>query len=155
MSSLRNLGYGDIDKPKHPAAYKLEKKGEELMGLLDHLDIKQVVAIGHDCIRNFLDCQAVILVINTRGDHSSSDQWPTTSPNNLRTSYIVLDIVYLAPGSTGALSADAINDATTRLIGYTVFGCWHLFEAANVAELMDRAICSLPLYLLFKSTAKA
>ena len=49
------LGYGGTHKPKDPAVYKLKKMGEELMGLLDHLDIKQVVAIGHDCFRNFVN----------------------------------------------------------------------------------------------------
>lgn len=42
------LGYGDTDKPKDPAAYKLKQMGEEVMGLLDYLEIGQVVGVGHD-----------------------------------------------------------------------------------------------------------
>lgn len=42
------LGYGDTDKPKDMAAYRLKKMSEEVIGLLDHLKIDKVVGVGHD-----------------------------------------------------------------------------------------------------------
>ena len=50
------LDYGDTDKPEDPAAYKLKKMGEEMSSILDHLDIKQAVGFGHDCIRYCAVC---------------------------------------------------------------------------------------------------
>lgn len=62
-------------------------------------------------------------------------------------SYIFLDIGYIPPFINENFSIDAFNDASTKAIGYPVFGYWYFFEADDSAELMDRDVCPLPLAL--------
>jgi len=42
------LGYGGTDKPKDPAEYTPKKLCDDLVALLDLLQVKSVVVIGHD-----------------------------------------------------------------------------------------------------------
>ena len=42
------LGYGGTDKPHEKEAYKLKKMCGEVLGILDHHGIKEVIGIGHD-----------------------------------------------------------------------------------------------------------
>lgn len=42
------LGYGGTDKPKEPEAYRLKKMSDEIVGILDHHEIKEVIGVSHD-----------------------------------------------------------------------------------------------------------
>ena len=42
------LGYGGTDKPSQLEPYKLKQMSEDIIGLLDHHGIKEVIGVGHD-----------------------------------------------------------------------------------------------------------
>lgn len=42
------LGYGGTDKPEVLEAYRLKSMSDDMASLLDHLQIKEVLAVGHD-----------------------------------------------------------------------------------------------------------
>lgn len=42
------LGYGETDKPTDLEAYRLKTMTDDVVGILDHHQIEQVVAVGHD-----------------------------------------------------------------------------------------------------------
>ena len=42
------LGYGNTDKPSALESYRLKRMCEDLASILDHHQIKEVIAVGHD-----------------------------------------------------------------------------------------------------------
>lgn len=42
------LGYGGTDKPTDVGSYRLKKMAEEVLSIVDHHGIKQIVGIAHD-----------------------------------------------------------------------------------------------------------
>lgn len=63
-------GYGDTDKPKDAAAYKLQKMVKELCVVLITWISKRWLASATIDIIYFIGCRVIILAIKTSGDHS-------------------------------------------------------------------------------------
>ncbi|KAL6716818.1 hypothetical protein ACLMJK_004730 [Lecanora helva] len=110
------LGYGGTDKPEDLEAYRLKKMCGEVIGILDHHGIKEVVGVGHDW-GSFLLSRMV-------------NYHPTRFLK-----YIFLDVAYSPP--TGAFDLDAINATTEKALGYPIFGYWYFFNDADAGKLMD------------------
>lgn len=52
-----------------------------------------------------------------------------------------LDIAYAPPNADG-FSVDSINERTTEMIGYPVFGYWHFFKDEDSGDLMTDKVSS-------------
>ncbi|KAL8750491.1 MAG: hypothetical protein Q9199_007035 [Rusavskia elegans] len=113
------LGYGGTDKPSQLEAYKLKQMSEDIVSLLDHHDIKEVIAVGHDW--------GSFLLSRLANYH----------PERIL-AYIFLAVGYKPPYDH--FDVDVINDLTQRRFGYPIFGYWHFFNSAEAADIMTEQI---------------
>lgn len=109
------LGYGGTDKPSELEAYRLKTMTDDMAGILDHHEIKEVVAVGHD--------------------------WGATLTSRIAYYHPerVLAYAFLAVGHTappGYFDVDVINNQTEQLLGYPIYGYWYFFNATDTAEIM-------------------
>ncbi|KAJ0126235.1 Uncharacterized protein HZ326_30657 [Fusarium oxysporum f. sp. albedinis] len=99
--ALDLLGYGESSKPTDVNAYRLKPMSDEVIELLDHLDLKTVVGIGHDFGATLLSRMAAY--------HSS--RWEA--------------LVFLAVGPPRLgtpFDVDMINTMTKQFLGYEMLG---------------------------------
>ncbi|KAM5524150.1 2OG-Fe(II) oxygenase [Fusarium oxysporum f. sp. phaseoli] len=99
--ALDLLGYGESSKPTDVNAYRLKPMSDEVIELLDHLDLKTVVGIGHDF--------GATLLSRTAAYHPS--RWET--------------LVFLAVGPPRLgtpFDVDMINTMTKQFLGYEMLG---------------------------------
>lgn len=95
------LGYGESSKPTDVNAYRLKPMSDEVIQLLDHLDLKTLVGIGHDFGATLLSRMAAY--------HPS--RWEA--------------LVFLAvgPPKLGTpFDVDMINTMTKQFLGYEMLG---------------------------------
>ncbi|KAL8906814.1 MAG: hypothetical protein Q9207_001802 [Kuettlingeria erythrocarpa] len=109
------LGYGGTDNPTELERYSLKSMSNDIASLLDHLDIAEVVAVGHDWGSFLLSRLA-----NYHPDRISA--------------YAFLDVGYKPP--LGRFDVDELNDETERTLGYPIFGYWHFFNSPDGADIM-------------------
>ncbi|KAL7760933.1 hypothetical protein ACKLNR_007468 [Fusarium oxysporum f. sp. zingiberi] len=99
--ALDLLGYGESSKPTDVNAYRLKPMSDEVIELLDHLDLKTVVGIGHDFGATLLSRMAAY--------HPS--RWEA--------------LVFLAVGPPRLgtpFDVDMINTMTKQFLGYEMLG---------------------------------
>ncbi|KAL8869462.1 MAG: hypothetical protein Q9174_004256 [Haloplaca sp. 1 TL-2023] len=88
---------------------------EDLASILDHHQIKEVIAVGHDWGSNLLS-----RMVNYQPDRVSA--------------YVFLDVGYSRP--VGEFDVDMINKMIQERIGYTTFGYWLFFNAQDCGEII-------------------
>ncbi|CAL8579872.1 hypothetical protein XPA_005602 [Xanthoria parietina] len=110
------LGYGATDKPQEKEAYRLKKMCGELVEILDICGLETVVGVGHDW--------GSFLLGRLANYHPARFA-----------KLAFLDIAYAPPNADG-FSVDPINERTTKMIGYPVFGYWHFFKDEDSGDLM-------------------
>ncbi|RKK59405.1 hypothetical protein BFJ67_g2518 [Fusarium oxysporum f. sp. cepae] len=99
--ALDLLGYGESSKPTDVNAHRLKPMSDEVIELLDHLDLKTVVGIGHDFGATLLSRMAAY--------HPS--RWEA--------------LVFLAVGPPRLgtpFDVDMINTMTKQFLGYEMLG---------------------------------
>ncbi|KAL8702612.1 MAG: hypothetical protein Q9201_004218 [Fulgogasparrea decipioides] len=109
------LGYGGTDKPSALEAYRLKVMSDDIAGILDHHQIKEVLAVGHDWGSALLSRMA------------------NYHPERIA-AYAFLDVGYWAP--VAEFDIDAINKMTEEKLGYSAMGYWHFFNAPDSAKIM-------------------
>ncbi|KLO86501.1 epoxide hydrolase [Fusarium fujikuroi] len=95
------LGYGESSKPTDVNAYRLKPMSDEVIQLLDHLDLKTLVGIGHDFGATLLSRMAAYY----------PSRWEA--------------LVFLAvgPPKLGTpFDVDMINTMTKQFLGYEMLG---------------------------------
>ncbi|KAL8763345.1 MAG: hypothetical protein Q9184_000816 [Pyrenodesmia sp. 2 TL-2023] len=109
------LGYGGTDKPTELEPYSLKSISDNIASLLDHLEIREVAAVGHDWGSFLLSRLA-----NYHPERISA--------------YAFLNTGYKPP--LGKFDVDVLNDETERTLGYPIFGYWHFFNSPDGADIM-------------------
>ncbi|KAF5611902.1 epoxide hydrolase [Fusarium subglutinans] len=123
--ALDLLGYGESSKPTDVNAYRLKPMGDEVIELLDHLNLKTIVGIGHDFGATLLSRMAAY--------HPS--RWEA--------------LVFLAvgPPKLGTpFDVDMINTMTKQFLGYEMLGYipWLAdFRSQEILEKNAEAVMSL------------
>ena len=131
------LGYGGTDKPTEPEAYRMKKMAADIAFLLDTLDVKLVIGVGHDwSVRYTSDHFRACAKYNGRGSGLLS-RLANYHPERFR-AYVFMDIGYSAPNPK--FSIDEVNEKSTQTIGYPIMGYYHFFNSADAAELMDQKV---------------
>ncbi|UNI22228.1 Microsomal epoxide hydrolase [Purpureocillium takamizusanense] len=95
------LGYGDSSKPTDVDSYRIRPMGDEIVELLDHLGLGQVVGVGHDVGSTLLSRLAAY----------HPERWAA--------------LVFLAvgPPKLGTpFDVDAINSMTKQALGFELLG---------------------------------
>ncbi|GKU04730.1 epoxide hydrolase [Fusarium langsethiae] len=99
--ALDMLGYGESCKPEHDTQYRLKPMSNDVIGLLDHLELKTVVGVGHDF--------GATLLSRIAAYHPS--RWES--------------LVFLAVGPPPLgtpFDVDLINKTTKQMLGYEMLG---------------------------------
>ncbi|KAF9763755.1 hypothetical protein IL306_003007 [Fusarium sp. DS 682] len=123
--ALDLLGYGESSKPTDVNAYRLKPMSDEVIELLDHLNLKTVVGIGHDFGATLLSRMVAYY----------PSRWES--------------LVFLAvgPPKLGTpFDVDMINSMTQQLLGYEMLGYipWLAdFNSQHVLEKHAEAAMSL------------
>ncbi|KAF1855519.1 hypothetical protein Lal_00003734 [Lupinus albus] len=119
------LGYGESSKPTDVNAYRLKPMGDEVIELLDHLNLKTIVGIGHDFGATLLSRMAAY----------NPSRWEA--------------LVFLAvgPPKLGTpFDVDMINTMTKQFLGYEMLGYipWLAdFTSQDILEKNAEAAMSL------------
>lgn len=99
--ALDVLGYGETSKPDHVAQYRLKPMSDEVIELLDHLELKTVVGVGHDF--------GATLLSRIAAYHPS--RWES------------LVFIAVGPPPLGTpFDVDLINHMTKQMLGYEMLG---------------------------------
>ncbi|KAH7270858.1 uncharacterized protein BKA55DRAFT_701445 [Fusarium redolens] len=123
--ALDLLGYGESSKPTDVNAYRLKPMSDEVIELLDHLNLKTVVGIGHDFGATLLSRMAAYY----------PSRWES--------------LVFLAvgPPKLGTpFDVDMINTITKQFLGYEMLGYipWLAdFSSQQILEKNAEAAMSL------------
>ncbi|KAK2938476.1 Epoxide hydrolase-like [Fusarium oxysporum f. sp. vasinfectum] len=115
--ALDLLGYGASSKPTDVNAYRLKPMSDEVIELLDHLDLKTVVGIGHDFGATLLSRMAAY--------HPS--RWEA--------------LVFLAVGPPRLgtpFDVDMINTMTKQFLGYEMLGYVPWLADYRSQELLEK-----------------
>ncbi|KAL6920554.1 hypothetical protein FSST1_004580 [Fusarium sambucinum] len=123
--ALDMLGYGDSCKPDHVTLYRLKPMSDQVIELLDHLELKTVVGVGHDF--------GATLLSRIAAYHPS--RWES--------------LVFLAVGPPPLgtpFDVDLINQMTKQMLGYEMLGYipWLAdLDSQNILEKNAEAAMSL------------
>nr|RBQ88955.1 hypothetical protein FVER53263_09817 [Fusarium verticillioides] len=115
--ALDLLGYGESSKPTDVHAYRLKSMGDEVIELLDHLNLKTIVGIGHDFGATLLSRMAAY--------HPS--RWEA--------------LVFLAvgPPKLGTpFDVDMINTMTKQFLGYEMLGYIPWLADFTTQEILEK-----------------
>ena len=109
------MGYGKTYSPMNKDEYKCKTRIEHLVTLLDHLNIKKVIVIGHDW--------------GTR----VASRFVLYHPER------TLGVTLISGGySAPALfDLDRALEASKQAIGYETLGYWKFFEADDAAKIIE------------------
>ncbi|KAJ3518285.1 hypothetical protein NMY22_g13759 [Coprinellus aureogranulatus] len=99
------LGYGGTDKPTEPSAYVHSLLARDMVDILDHENVTDAVAIGHDW-----------------GSKTTSVLANLYSERFLAFGF--LTVGYVPPMSTGT-SIEELRDSAIENLGYENFGYWY------------------------------
>lgn len=112
------LGYGSTDKPLDPHEYGMRKVATEIVGILDHEQIKKVHGVGHDLGSNLL----------SRLANYHSDRFY---------SYTFLDVAYEPPG---IFDIDAALQASIAQVGFERLGHWKFLISDGSIDLIKHHV---------------
>ncbi|KAF5968102.1 epoxide hydrolase [Fusarium bulbicola] len=115
--ALDLLGYGESSKPTDVNAYRLKPMGDEVIELLDHLNLKTIVGIGHDFGATLLSRMVAY--------HPS--RWEA--------------LVFLAvgPPKLGTpFDVDMINTMTKQFLGYEMLGYIPWLADYSSQEILEK-----------------
>ncbi|KAF5580243.1 epoxide hydrolase [Fusarium pseudoanthophilum] len=115
--ALDLLGYGESSKPSDVNTYRLKPMGDEVIELLDRLDLKTLVGIGHDFGATLLSRMAAY--------HPS--RWEA--------------LVFLAvgPPKLGTpFDVDMINTMTKQFLGYEMLGYIPWLADFNSQDILEK-----------------
>ncbi|PNS17901.1 hypothetical protein CAC42_3860 [Sphaceloma murrayae] len=115
------LGYGATDKPTAYLEYRRKPMADDVIAILDHLEIEQVVGVGHDWGAGLLSALSAF--------------HPTRFLN-----YSFLAVGYMAPGRVDTV---AMNSMTKAMLGYEAFGYFEFFTESDSVSIVDGNIDSL------------
>ncbi|TEB37997.1 alpha/beta-hydrolase [Coprinellus micaceus] len=98
------LGYGGTDKPKESKAYVHSRLAQDLVDIIDHENVTDVIAIGHDW-----GARTVSFLANLHSDRFLG--------------FGFLAVGYVAPNSIGD-AIEELRNSSIANIGYETFGYW-------------------------------
>jgi soluble epoxide hydrolase/lipid-phosphate phosphatase len=114
------LGYDGTDKPTDPAEYKWDAMTKDLIEIVDTEKVDKVISIGHDWGSV---CAARLYNYN---------------PDRV-VGLVLLNVAYSPPGRE-PFNLDAINEMTTKHLGYPVFSYWYLFTAEDGPAVLKKNV---------------
>ncbi|KAJ3540314.1 hypothetical protein NMY22_g4343 [Coprinellus aureogranulatus] len=133
------LGYGGTDKPEDSAAYVHSLLAKDMVDILDHENITDVVAVGHDWYvfdDNLVKISSWILNtwIDSQGSKTVSLLANLFSERILGFGFLACG--YLAPHSFGA-TLEELREQSIALLGYESLGYWEFFTAPDAPEVIQ------------------
>ncbi|OAL53570.1 epoxide hydrolase [Pyrenochaeta sp. DS3sAY3a] len=111
------LGYAGTDKPADTSLYAYSGQAQDLIDILDAEDVATSIIIGHDW--------GSALAQRTYLHH----------PERF-SGVVLLNTAYMVP-SPQRFDLGAVNEATTRTLGYPQFAYWEFFLAPDAASIID------------------
>ncbi|KAJ3535321.1 hypothetical protein NMY22_g6543 [Coprinellus aureogranulatus] len=111
------LGYGGTDKPEDSAAYVHSLLAKDMVDILDHENVTDVVAVGHDW-----GSKTVSLLANLHSDRFLGFGFLTCG--------------YFAPHSLGS-TLEELREQSIALLGYETFGYWEFFTAPDGPQVLQ------------------
>ncbi|KAJ3539372.1 hypothetical protein NMY22_g4767 [Coprinellus aureogranulatus] len=120
------LGYGGTDKPANSAVYVHSLQAKDMVDILDHENVTDVVAVGHDW-----GSKTVSVLANLYSDRFLG--------------FGFLACGYRPPhgmGSTLEELRDASSQQSIELLGYETFGYWEFFTAPDAPEVIQNHLDS-------------
>ena len=139
------LGYGGTDKPKEPEAYKMKKMAADIAFLLDTLEVKVVIGVGHDWLVICVSHPSCAYAKHYGRGSSLLSRLANYHPERIN-AYVFLDVGYSAPNPN--FSIDEVNEMSTQIIGYPILGYWIFYNSADAAELLERKVGHNITYIL-------
>lgn len=116
------LGYGKTSKPLDMQSYKLNKLANEIVKILNHEKIDQVIGVGHDWGSSILSRLA------------------NYHPERFLL-YAFLDIGYTPPGRGLDLqTVKHVNASVKEHAGFEIFGYWLFFMEEDAASLLNEHV---------------
>ncbi|RXW14553.1 hypothetical protein EST38_g11300 [Candolleomyces aberdarensis] len=113
------LGYGGTDKPVNHKEYLHSLLAKDLVDILDHERVTNVIAIGHDW-----------------GSKTTSVLANLFSERFLGFAFFAMG--YMAPNPSKTY--EELQEEITKAVGYNTFGYWGLFAAPDGAEIIEKHI---------------
>ncbi|RYP25030.1 hypothetical protein DL765_000258 [Monosporascus sp. GIB2] len=101
--ALDLLGYGDTDKPKDVASYRLKAMSSHISEILDREGVSRCIAVGHDW-----GCGLLSRLANYIPDRLLG--------------IVPVSVGYVEPGMSWDI--DAFNQFTEQFFGYPTYGYW-------------------------------
>lgn len=111
------LGYAGTDKPDDTAKYAYHEQAEDMIDILDSENAGVSVIIGHDW-------------------GSALAQRVYLHKRKYFCGVVLLNTGYMVPLNQ-AFDLDAVNEYTTKTLGYPQFSYWEFLTAADAAEIID------------------
>ncbi|KAF2224421.1 putative epoxide hydrolase [Elsinoe ampelina] len=109
------LGYGNTDKPKDYREYRMKSIAGDVVSILDHLQLREVVGIGHDWGAGVLAALSAYF------------------PDRFL-AYAFTAVGYNPPGR---MQPDMVNQITKQMLGYEAFGYFAFFGTPDAAQYLD------------------
>lgn len=109
------LGFGASDMPTEPEAYNTKRLSDHLIELLDHEELGQVIAVGHDWG----------MVVLSRMAAFYPDRFEK---------FAFINVGHQAPG--GFLDLDALNAMGLEQYGYMPYGYWYFFDRYDASSVI-------------------
>ncbi|KAJ3535322.1 hypothetical protein NMY22_g6542 [Coprinellus aureogranulatus] len=116
------LGYGGTDKPADSAVYVHSLQARDMVDILDHENITDVVAVGHDW-----GSKTVSVLANLYSDRFLG--------------FGFLACGYRPPHGMGS-TLEELREQSIELLGYETFGYWEFFTAPDAPEVIQRNLGS-------------
>lgn len=110
------LGYGGTDKPRDSAAYVHSLLAKDMVDILDHENVTDVIAIGHDW-----GSKTVSVIANLYSDRFLA--------------FGFLTVGYLPPMSIGT-SIEELRQSAIENLGYENFGYWEFLSAPDGPDVI-------------------
>ncbi|KAJ2920520.1 hypothetical protein H1R20_g16575, partial [Candolleomyces eurysporus] len=113
------LGYGGTDKPEEYTEYLHSLLAQDLVDILDHEEVTNAIAIGHDWGAR----------TNSSLAHFHPDRF---------IGFGFLAVGYTAPNTS--VTYDELQAQMTQFIGYNPYGYWEFFASPDAAETIPKHI---------------
>ena len=115
----------------------MKKMAADIANLLDTLEVKTVIGVGHDWLVMCISHRFRAYTKHNRRGSGLLSRMANYHPERF-SAYVFMDIGYSAPNSN--FSIDEVNEMSTHTIGYPIMGYYHFFNSADAAGLMERKV---------------